>query len=82
VAEYVIRYADGTAQVVPWISGRTVDDWAIPPSATEACAGLCGEPWHLNVLGVALRPVEVKEIEFRDLGTPAAPLLAAVTLAP
>ena len=33
-----------------------------------------------GVLGVALRPVLVERIVFRDLGTPAAPVLAAVTL--
>ncbi|HUT32273.1 MAG TPA: hypothetical protein VNE39_02230 [Planctomycetota bacterium] len=80
VAEYVVHYADGQTQTVPLISGRTADDWASPPVATEAHCGLKGEPWHLNVLGVPLRPVAVEKIIFRDLGTPAAPLLAAVTL--
>ena len=45
-----------------------------------AFAGLRGDPWHLSVLGVELRPVPVDRIIFRDLGTPAAPVLAAVTL--
>jgi len=80
VAEYVIRYDDGSSQTVPWISGRTVDDWAMPPSASEVHPALRGEPWHLNVLGVKLRDLPVKEIEFRDLGTPASPVLVAITL--
>ncbi len=80
VAEYVIHYADGQTQAVPLISGRTADDWVLTPVATEAHCGLRGEPWHLNVLGVALRPVAVEKLVFRDLGTPAAPLLAAITM--
>ncbi len=80
VAEYAIRYADGTEQIVPLIAGRTTDDWASPPEAVEAFAGLRGDPWHLSVLGVELRPVPVDRIIFRDLGTPAAPVLAAVTM--
>ena len=80
VAEYVICYADGQKQTVPLISGRTADDWASGPAATEAHCGLSGVPWHLNVLGVELRPVPIEKIIFRDMGTPAAPLLAAVTL--
>jgi hypothetical protein len=42
--------------------------------------GLRGDPWHLNMLGVTLRPVRVERIVFRDLGTPVSPVLAAVTL--
>jgi hypothetical protein len=42
--------------------------------------GLKGDPWHLNVLGVTLRPAPVAKVVFRDLGTPAAPVLAAVTI--
>ena len=80
VAEYVVHYADGKTQTVPLITGRTADDWACPPAATDAFVGLRGEPWHLNILGIVLRPVRVERIVFRDLGTPAAPLLAAVTL--
>jgi hypothetical protein len=80
VAEYVIHYADGQTQTVPLISGRTADDWVLAPVATEAFLGLKGEPWHLNVLGVGLRAVQVEKIVFRDLGTAAAPLLAAMTL--
>lgn len=80
VAEYVIHYADGQTQCVPLITGRTADDWAVLPEADEVYVGLQGDPWHLNVLGVALRPVRVERIVFRDLGTPAAPVLAAVTL--
>ena len=80
VAEYVIHYADGQTQIVPVITGRTADDWTVAPSASEVFPGLRGEPWHLNAVGVALRPVRVDRIVFRDLGTPAAPVLAAVTL--
>lgn len=80
VAEYVIQYADGEKQVVPLITGNTADDWALPPEAEEVFVGLRGEPWHLNVLGVKLRPVTIDKIIFRDLGTPAAPVLVAVTL--
>jgi len=80
VAEYVIHYADGQQQVVPLITGRTIDEWARAPEAEEVFAGLKGDPWHLNVLGAELRPVKVEKIVFRDLGTPAAPVLAAVTL--
>jgi len=82
VAEYVIRYIDGKEQTVPLITGRTADDWASAPEATETYCGLRGEPWHLNVLGVTLRPVKIDGIVFRDLGTIAAPVLVAVTLAP
>ena len=65
---------------VPLISHRTADDWASLPDATEAIIGLKGEPWHLNALGIALRDVPVEKVVFRDLGTPAAPVLVAVTL--
>ncbi|MCR4412550.1 MAG: hypothetical protein NUV77_09025 [Thermoguttaceae bacterium] len=80
IAEYVIHYADGQKAVVPLIPGRTTDDWCSAPEAEEVYLGLKGDPWHLNVLGVALRPVPVEKIVFRDLGTAAAPVLAAVTL--
>jgi len=80
VAEYVIHYTDGQTQTVPLVTGRTADEWALPPEATEAFVGLRGDPWHLNVLGVSLRPASIEKIVFRDLGTPAAPVLAAVTL--
>lgn len=80
VAEYVIHYADGQTQTVPLISHRTADDWASPPTAVEVTPGLQGDPWHLNVLGVNVRPVRIQKIVFRDLGTPAAPVLVAVTL--
>jgi len=80
VAEYVIRYADGTAQTVPLITGRTIDEWARPPEADEVAVGLRGEPWHLNVLGVTLRDAAVESVTFRDLGTQSAPVLVAVTL--
>jgi hypothetical protein len=80
VAEYVIHYADGGKQTVPLVTGRTADDWAVAPEADEVFVGLKGSPWHLNVLGVELRDVTVEKVVFRDLGTPAAPVLAAVTL--
>ena len=80
VAEYAIRYTDGEEQIVPMITGRTAEDWTLKPKAPEVFAGLQGDPWHLNVLGVSLRPVPIREIIFRDLGTVAAPVLAGVTL--
>lgn len=80
VAEYVIEYTDGQQQIVPLISHRTADDWAGEPGASEVMLGLKGHPWHLNVLGVELRPVPIERVVFRDLGTPAAPVLVAITL--
>jgi len=79
VAEYVIRYADGQTQRVPLRSGVTLDDWAMPPAATETFVGLRGEPWHLSVLGVEVQPKVITAIRLEDQGTPTAPLLAAVT---
>ncbi|HIQ22473.1 MAG TPA: hypothetical protein EYH34_14715 [Planctomycetes bacterium] len=80
VAEYRIVYEDGQVQTVPLITGRTIDEWAARPEADEVAVGARGQPWHLNVLGVKLRDVAVREVLFRDLGTPAAPVLVAVTL--
>jgi len=80
IAEYVIQYSDGQNQTVPLVVGKTVDDWAVAPHATQVESGLRGDPWHLNVCGVALRPVPVQSVLFRDLGTVSAPVLAAVTL--
>lgn len=80
VGAYEIEYADGQKQVVPLIAGYTCEDWTSAPNAPGLTCGLRGQPWHLNILGVALRPVELKRIVFRDYGTPAAPLLAAVTI--
>jgi len=80
VAEYVIHYADGQTQTVPLVTGRTADEWARPGDADEVFVGLRGDPWHLNVLGVTLRNTPIEKIVFHDLGTPAAPVLAAVTL--
>jgi hypothetical protein len=80
VAEYVICYADGQKQTIPLITGRTIDEWTASPSASEAFVALQGSPWHLNLLGATLRGVPVEKIIFRDLGTPAAPVLTAVTL--
>ena len=82
VAEYVIHYTDGQTQTVPLISHRTADDWASAPEASQTWVGLEGDPWHLNVLGVELRPSPIDHIVFRDLGTPAAPVLVAVTMEP
>jgi len=80
VAEYVIHYADGQQQTVPLITGRTIDEWAARPTATEVRSVLAGKRWHLNLLAVTLRPVKIQKVVFRDLGTPAAPLLVAITL--
>lgn len=82
VAEYVIYYADGNRQVVPLITGRTADEWTSSGGTDDvyAYAGLSGQRWHLNVLAVTLRDVTVDKVVFRDLGTPAAPVLAAMTL--
>ncbi len=80
VAEYVLCYADGQKQTIPLITGQTIDDWASPPDATDVRTVLRGKRWHLNLLAVQLRPVKVEKLIFRDLGTPAAPLLAAATV--
>lgn len=80
VAEYVICYADGQKQTVPLITGRSIDEWTGSPQADEVVAGLRGEPWHLNLLAVELRDAPIEAIVFRDLGTQAAPVLAAVTI--
>ncbi|MHB8897477.1 MAG: hypothetical protein ACYC6Y_01880 [Thermoguttaceae bacterium] len=80
VAEYVIVYADGQRETVPLVTGRTIDEWTAPPQAEDVATGLRGDPWHLNVLCAKLRDVPVKEVLFRDLGTQAAPVLAAVTI--
>ena len=79
VAEYVIQYTDGEKQTIPLITGTTADDWALPPEAEEVFVGLKGATWHLNVLGIKLRDVTIEKFIFRDLGTPAAPVLVAVT---
>ena len=80
VAEHVIHYADGKTQTVPVVTGRTAEDWTRPPEATEAHCALRGATWHLNVVGVTLRPVRIEKIVFRDTGTPAAPVLVALTI--
>ncbi|MFH1269085.1 MAG: hypothetical protein ABIK89_25440, partial [Planctomycetota bacterium] len=79
VAEYVIHYADGQTQTVPLITGRTIDEWQGSPQADEVLLGPKSESWHVNVLGAALRPERIDKITFRDLDTPAAPVLFAVT---
>ncbi|MGQ9651346.1 MAG: hypothetical protein ACUVXJ_14655 [Phycisphaerae bacterium] len=80
VGAYEIEYADGQKQVVPLITGDTCEDWTSAPSSPGVTCGLRGKPWHLNVLGVNLRQAELKRIVFCDYGTPAAPVLAAVTI--
>jgi hypothetical protein len=80
VADYVLVYSDGQRQVVPLVSQQTADDWASPPIAALTEVGLQGAPWHLSVLAVKLRPKKLERVIFRDHGTPAAPLLAAVTV--
>jgi len=80
VAEYIIEYADGERQTIPWILGRTTDDWAVTPMADQVHVGLRGDPWHLNVVAAPLRPAPVQRIVFRDLGTVSAPVLVAVTV--
>ncbi len=80
IGEYVLVYQDGTKQTVPLASGVTADDWAMTPMAQRTQIGLRGDPWHLSVLGVTLKPKGLAKIIFRDMGTPASPLLAAVTL--
>ena len=80
VAEYEVRYADGTVQKIPLITGRTADDWAMAPSATDLTVGLKAGIWHLNVLTIALKPKPVASVVIRDLGTPASPVIAAITL--
>ncbi len=80
VAEYEIRYADGRVQTVPLITGRTADEWTGPASAVDVEVALRGRPWHLNLLTVALQPGLVRSVVFRDRGTPASPVVAAMTL--
>lgn len=80
VAEYEIVYADGETQTVPLITGRTIDEWAASPEADEVVVAARGTPWHLNILAVDLRDLAIERIVFRDLDTPAAPVLVAVTV--
>jgi hypothetical protein len=80
VAEYVIRYADGQEQIVPLETGRTIDEWAAPPEATDVQSVLHVKRWHLNLLGVELRSMKVEKIVFRTTGATAAPVLAAITI--
>ena len=65
VAEYEIRYADGAAQRVPLITGRTADDWATRPRATEVEPALREGIWHLNLITVMLEPKAIKAIVVR-----------------
>lgn len=80
VAECVVRYADGTRSSLPWISGRTADDWLGAPGASDAAATMRGSPWHLNLLLFALEPKPVEAVLVRDLGTPSSPVVAAITI--
>jgi len=80
VAECVVRYADGSRSVLPWIPGRTADDWLAAPHATEVAAVLRGSRWHLNVLVLALEPKPIEAVVIRDLGTPSSPVVAAMTI--
>jgi hypothetical protein len=80
VGEYEIRYTDGSVQTMPLISGRTVDDWAQPPCAVGATCVLRAGLWHLNFLAIKLQPKPVESVVVRDLGTPASPVVVALTL--
>jgi hypothetical protein len=80
VGHYELLYADGSKQTVPLMSGVTADDWATAPGAQLTRVGLRGDPWHLSILAVKLRAKRLERIVFRDHGTPASPLLAAVTI--
>ncbi len=80
VCEYEIHYRDGSIQRIPLISGRTADDWLQSPGATDVTVGLQGDPWHLNLLVAQLRPDLIDRVVVRDLGTPASPVVAAMTV--
>lgn len=80
VAEYRFLYADGSEETVPLIPGRTLDDWAAPPAAEDTLAVLRGSPWHLNLLVVRTKSSKLDKIIFRDLGTPTALVLVALTV--
>jgi hypothetical protein len=80
VAEYAVHYADGTVETIPLVLGRTMDDWTDFPIADDVHVGLEGAAWHLNTLGVSLRPLTIDKLVFRDAGTVSAPVLVAVTL--
>ena len=65
---------------MPIALDQTADDWAgSPGTAMQVCVGLQGDPWHLNVASVELRPGRSAR-RVPDLGTVSAPLLAAITL--
>ena len=82
VARLEVRYADGTSTAVPWITGRTCEDWLGAAQALDLAPGLAGPGWHLGVLVVALEEKPIEWIVLRDLGTPASPVLAALTVVP
>ncbi len=82
VAECVVRYEDGSASVLPFVSGRTADDWLGAPSAGDAASVLRGSPWHLNVLVLALEAKPIRSVLVRDLATPSSPVVAAITIVP
>ena len=80
VAVYEVLYEDGSATEVPLVTGRTADDWLGEPSAEDVLPVLRGPGWHLNLLVAPLRPLPVRAIRIRDLGTPASPVVAAMTI--
>jgi hypothetical protein len=80
VAEYRLVYEDSSEQIVPLVPGRTLDDWAAPPSAEDVWPVLRGQPWHLNLLTVSAADKPLQKIVFRDLGTSSAPALVAITI--
>jgi hypothetical protein len=80
VAEYEIRYADGTADKMPLITGRTADDWTSAEAALDVEVAMQHGVWHLNLLTVALKPKPAKNVVIRDLGTRASPVVAAMTI--
>jgi len=83
VAELEVRYAGGGRSSIPFVTGRTADDWLGAPGAADAAAVLRMGHWHLNAIVAALDPAQaVEAIVFRDLGTPAAPVIAAITIVP
>jgi len=80
VGEYEVRYADGTRPSIPLVTGRTCDDWLGAPGASESAGVLQVAHWHLNVLAIQLEAKPVESVVARDLGTPASPVVAAMTI--
>ena len=77
-----VRYADGSKAALPWIPGRTADDWLAEPHATDVAAVLKVGHWHLNVLVLELEPKPIESVVIRDLGTLSSPVVAAITIVP